>query len=313
MAEERLSRVFLFHPDKMLQRRMEKLFFASEVDFSVFDGAPTLEILKKSPEVVFIDKKMLGIFEKLPKTLVPSNCVVLNSGDPSDLFDTFLRDTRCNNVIGMKEGEFPRPWEVLHTVRRLSYSYKAYGLRNLLGWAGRIHEAWITCTEDLHGTVDWVPTFCEALGVPPKVRESFAELSHEILMNAVYDAVTDENGNHIYAKDRKADVQLEKHQYPLFSIGTDGNLLAVSVRDPFGGLRRKHVFGGLSRALVNQGMIDTEGGGAGLGMMYIYQHGIASFFTVKSEKMTEIIVAYDLSLNRREFSTLPKSVHFFIE
>ncbi|MBU1218912.1 hypothetical protein KKF34_06835 [Myxococcota bacterium] len=313
MAQENQPKVFLFHPDKLLQKKLEKIFFASEVEFQVFDNPPSLEILKKDPAVVFIDRKFLKAYLTIPKTICPGQCVLINSDEPGDMFEHMLKEPRLNHVIGRKEGEPIRSWEILYTTRRLAYEYKAYGLKNLLGWAGRIHDAWIMGTEDLHNIVQWVPSFCEAMGAPPKVREAFAELTHELLMNAVYDAVMDDEGNHPYAHDRKASVKLKESEYPLFSIGTDGEMLAVAVRDPFGGLRRKHVFGGLSRALQNQGQIDASGGGAGLGMMYIYQHGIGSIFTVKNEKMTEVIVYYDLSVNRRDFAVLPKSVHFYLE
>ncbi len=61
--------------------------------------------------------------------------------------------------------------------------------------------------------------------------------------------------------DRRAHVVLEAHERATVQMGTDGTRLVLQVRDPFGGLQRRHVFDGLARGLA--GEMDKSHGGAG--------------------------------------------------
>jgi hypothetical protein len=311
--DKNAPKVIICAKNTMVLKKLQKVLFAAQVEVITKDSPPLLEELKREPDLLIISEEFLGQFLKIPKNYASMQTIVLYSSDAEKIFSLISKDRRINHVIGIRVNSQPLPWELLATVRRIIYKYNLRGLTPFLGWSARIHEVYIPGTKDLHKIVDWIPSFCEALGAPPKVRESFAELGHELLMNAMYDAPVDSNGKHIYAQDRKQDIVLKEDQYPLFSIGTNGDLLGITVKDPFGGLKRKHVFSGIERALTQKGQMDTEGGGAGLGMLYIYNHGFSSFFTVKPGISTEVTVLYDLTLNRREFATQAKSVHYLYE
>jgi len=306
-------KVMLCLSNKLVLKKLEKVLFAAQVEVTASEAPPQLDEVKRNPDLLIIGQEFIPHFLKIPKNFSSIETVVLYTDAADKIFSLAAKDRRFNHLIGIREGQYPLTWQVLSTVRRLIYQYNLRGLSHILGWSARIHEVYVPSSKDMHRLTTWVPEFCEALGAPPKVREAFAELGHELLMNAIYDAPVDAGGNHLYAQDRKQEVNLEKDQFPLFSIGTNGDLLGISVRDPFGGLKRKHIFSGLDRALSQKGQIDTEGGGAGLGMFYIYNHGFASFFSVKEGEYSEVSVVYDLTMNRRDFSTLPKSVHYFLE
>jgi len=297
--------------DVMTLRRLEKVFFAAGLKCQTKESAPAIVDFAEGTRLLVVSENFL----QFALTVAPPDCavMVLAEEDSTAVLGVAAKDERVNHVFGRRATNPLRLWEVLHVVRRLIKHYELEGIKPFLHWGARMHETVVASSEDLHHVVEWVPTFCEKLGTPPKVQETFAELAHELLMNAVYDAPVDAEGKHLYALDRKQDVVLSEEQAALFSMGTDGETLAVSVRDPFGGLARRHVFGGMHRALAANGQLDTEGGGAGLGMLYIYQHGYGSFFTIKPGISTEVTVLYDLGLNRREFTTLPRSVHVFHE
>ena len=297
--------------DVMTLRRLEKVFFAAGLKCQTRESAPAAADFEGGARLLLVAENYL----QLALTVAPPDCaiLVLAEEDSTGVLGTAAKDARVNHMFGRRAANPLRPWEVLHVVRRLVKRYELEGIKPFLHWGARLHETLVASSEDLHHVVEWVPSFCEKLGTPPKVQETFAELAHELLMNAVYDAPVDAAGNALYAHDRKREVVLTEEQAALFSMGTDGETLAVSVRDPFGRLERRHVFGGMHRALAAGGQLDTGGGGAGLGMMYIYQHGYGSFFTIKPGISTEVTVLYDLGLNRREFTTLPRSVHVFHE
>jgi len=313
--DEKLNvpRVLVFEKNKMVLRKLEKILFAAQVEVVAKTTPPVLDEIKKSHDLIILCEEYINAFLKIPKNFSPVETIVLYENNIEKLIKIAASDRRINHLIAKQGGIYPRSWEVLYTVRRLMYQYKLRGLIPLLDWSARIHEVYVPGSKDMGKLVDWIPEFCEAMGAPPKVRESFAELGHEMLMNAIYDAPTNDNGEHIYAHKRKEAVVLEENKYPLFSIGTNGELLGITTRDIYGGLKRKHVFKGLERALTKQGELNVEGGGAGLGMYYMYNHGFASFFNVSEGNFTEVTVLYDMSMNRREFSSSPKSIHFFVE
>src|SRR5207244_145616 len=112
--------------------------------------------------------------------------------------------------------------------------------------------------------------FVERIGCPKRVAEMFGELTHELLMNAMYDAPVGRDGKPKYEHDRRAAIELLPEETPTLRVASDGMTLAVQVIDPFGRLARRHVFAGLLRGLKG-GEMDQGRGGAGLGMLKIYQ------------------------------------------
>jgi hypothetical protein len=155
-----------------------------------------------------------------------------------------------------------------------------------------------------------VGAFIGRLGVPKRVGEMYAELAHEMLMNAMFDAPVDAAGKPKYALDRKAAIELAPDETPALRLATDGARVVLQVADPFGGLRRQHVFHGLARGLQG-GAMDTSHGGAGLGMVVCHNSTVAMFFDVVQGKKTEVTGVFDLDLNLREFRTQGKSLHYF--
>ena len=152
--------------------------------------------------------------------------------------------------------------------------------------------------------------FAVSLQIPKRLVEMFGELGHELIMNALYDAPVDAQGNPKYAGDRKAEVSLTDAERPTVRVATDGSVLLIQVRDPFGRLQRHHVFDGLARGLAG-GEIDRTHGGAGLGMMVCHNNSGAMFFDVEAGIRTEVTALVDLDTNLRELRTQAKSLHFW--
>ena len=105
---------------------------------------------------------------------------------------------------------------------------------------------------------------------------------------------------------------------PTLRLGTDGATIALQAHDPFGGMKRHHVFEGITRGLrardadgAESAVLDTSRGGAGLGMIKIYAAGTVLLVEVSPGTSTVVTCFYDLDVNPREFRSLPASVHYF--
>ena len=60
-----------------------------------------------------------------------------------------------------------------------------------------------------------IQDFVAALAVPKRIGEMFAELGHELIMNAMYDAPVDSFGQPKFAHDRKAAIALAEVERPV--------------------------------------------------------------------------------------------------
>jgi hypothetical protein len=224
----------------------------------------------------------------------------------------------CNtldHVLGRKDFESaPRAWETVMVARRLageiSGHHAAPPLSSFLDWGFNAFELDVRTTADRDRAVVQIQDLVSSLGVPKRVAEMFAELGHELIMNAMYDAPADAHGRPKYAGDRKAEVVLAEAERPHVRLGTDGSRLVLQVRDPFGRLERHHVVDGLARGLAG-GEMDQSHGGAGLGMMVCHNASSAMVFDVARGKYTEVTAMFELDMNLREFRTQAKSLHYW--
>jgi hypothetical protein len=219
---------------------------------------------------------------------------------------------QLSNVMGRKDFEStPRNWEMVMVARRLLRPEEpGPPFSSFLDWGFTGFQDKIGTTEQRDAVVEKVQRFINNLGVPKRISEMFGELTHEMLMNGMFDAPADADGRAKYALDRKAQLSLPEPEQPLVRVATDGTRLAIQVRDPFGRLQRKHVFDGLARGLAG-GEMDTSHGGAGLGMVVCHNNTAALFFDVVPGKHTEVTGVFELDLNLREFRTQAKSLHYF--
>jgi hypothetical protein len=219
---------------------------------------------------------------------------------------------RISNICGRKDFETPpRPWEVLMVARRLLAADAApVQLADFLDWGYTGFEQRVAGTAHRDALVARASRFAARLGTPGRLGELLGEMAHELLMNAIFDAPVDAGGRPRYAADRKADLVLEDAEQPLFRLGSDGSRIVVQVTDRFGRLERKHVFGGLSRALAS-GEMDPSHGGAGLGMAICHNASVAMFFDVIAGKGTEVTAILDLEWSLRDLRTQAKSLHYF--
>lgn len=242
--------------------------------------------------------------------LHPRLRAALYSGEPLDrLLSKALEEPRLVGLLGRPSFEVPpREDDLLHVARRTiveeSAPFEAH-----LAWGAAGFAYSLTDARGRDHAVQETIAFAGKLGAPKRVGEMLGELSHELIMNALYDAPVDELGQPRFAHDRKAEIDLAPEDAAVYRCGSDGVRIAVEVVDRFGRLERKHVFGGLVRALKS-GQMDTAGGGAGLGMLVSYRSTTALFYDVAPGRRTRVTGLFDLDLNLREFRLLPKTIYF---
>jgi hypothetical protein len=288
---------------------------------AVDDPAELRRVLSRRPVLLGCDAVDLDLALEWAADRYPTmNLLVWTSGSTAGVLRAALGEPRLSSILGWPSFEsMPRPWEVALAVRRtLNLQTSPPRLSELLAWGATIMKWRPRTSEDRDRIVTEVAHWAERAGAPPRTAERLAELAHELLMNAMYDAPTDRAGRPRYSHDRKQDLVLEEDEVPTLRLGTDGELIALQAHDPFGELKRHHVFEGITRGLSARDgdqqpekVLDTSRGGAGLGMLKIYTAGAVLIVDVAPSASTLVTSIYDLDVNPREFRSLPASVHFF--
>jgi hypothetical protein len=302
--------VVILERNKLVGRKVARLFLATGATALAIDDPAALAPALEGAAVVCADSFDGDVVaEQVRKR--PGLRGVLWTAEPLRRSLRYVVETAgIDHVLGRRDFESaPRAWEITMLARRLRGA-AAPPLAGYLDWGYSARALEVRTTADRDAAGAQIHDFVAALGVPRRIADMFAELGHELIMNAMYGAPVDAAGRPRYAGDRKADIALDDHERPAIQIATDGTRLALQIRDPFGRLERRHVFDGLARGLAS-GELDTSRGGAGLGMTVCHNASTALFFDVAPGRHTEVTALFELDVNLRELRTAAKSLHFW--
>ncbi len=113
----------------------------------------------------------------------------------------------------------------------------------------------------------------------------------ELLMNAMFDAPRDKNGNPKYADTRRSQrVVLDDGEAPVVEYGVDDDFFGICVTDPFGGLTRETILDYMEKRIYSREKhVDHSGGGAGLGLYHLYKMCDHLIFYVVPDRKTEVV------------------------
>ncbi len=215
----------------------------------------------------------------------------------------------------------PRPWELALAVRR------ALRAGDHGDWICQIRQLFASAPvtrkfkpgssserELVNGTISELAARAGATG---RLISRISEVSHELLMNAMYDAPVNHYGEPRYAHDRRIELKLDAHEVPTVRFATDGIMIAIQVSDPFGRLTRANVLASIARGqeaarIDDPGrIIDASHGGAGLGLWRIYSSSAVTIVDVIAGHATSVTVVFDIDIGPRESRTMPSSLHLF--
>lgn len=139
---------------------------------------------------------------------------------------------------------------------------------------------------------------------------SVADVTYELLVNALLDAPVNEKGELRYAHRRNEVTSVAAEDAcELRATRIDSHVIVV-VRDRFGRLTADPVARTVE-GLGSKARVDSSGGGAGLGMRRILEQTDALAFRVVPNRLTEVFCALDAGGGRRRGH--PKSLFFLRE
>lgn len=244
--------------------------------------------------------------------------IVWSGAGAAPLLDFAGRNPALTSILAWPSFEsMPRAWELSLAARRIvDPQLPPPRLAELFGWGSTVVKYRPRSTVDRDAVVSEVEWISEKAGAPPRTAARLAEVAHELLMNAMYDAPADEDGHPRYSHDRKMDIELDDSEVPTFRLASDGVTLALQVVDNFGRLTRAHVVSGVTRGLgaahdPSANVLDTSQGGAGLGIFRIFSASAATVVEIKPGRYSIVTSFFDLNVNARDARTMPVSLHLF--
>jgi hypothetical protein len=249
---------------------------------------------------------------------LPDSKVLVWVPEPNGAVFEAAGDNPCVSclIAWSPAAEQPSLWELGFSLRRLGGSEEPLSSDTPLRWRG-FGETWYPqSTGDLFTTLDEVSSVIDRAEVNERVGRRVVGVAHEMLMNALYDAPADA-GTPRFAHDRTQRITLGISEAPRFELRTDGMTLMLQVTDPFGRLRREHVYSSLARgigshkATSSDEVLDTSGGGAGLGLHRIIFDSNTTVFDVLEDQSTSVTSIFDLEQTNRERRRQPISLLYF--
>lgn len=240
---------------------------------------------------------------------VPSDVAVIcwPDTDPATTMANLCALEGTRGVLQLDDAGLIKPWELLAIARRCQTPQFPSPSR-LLNWGHSWAETVLSGSDDRMRIIQMLQDFC-AIWLNRRMGLTTTEVADELIMNAIYDAPVDASGVQRYADDRKAPVELQTDERPIFGFGSDGTRIVMSISDPFGRLNPGHVFCGIHRGITS-GQMDTRGGGAGLGMFVIHRGAEAVFFDVARGSRTLVTAVINLQTNAKSRGS-SGSVHYF--
>lgn len=135
-----------------------------------------------------------------------------------------------------------------------------------------------------------------------------ADVLHELAVNALLDAPVDAQGQPKYAHRRTEVHEVDPEDGCELALAVDGARIYLEAVDRFGRLTT----GPFAKALASYGgrvQVNSEGGGAGLGLRRMIEHSDAIAVRVVRGRESRVLCAVDLGDARRR-AALPKSLLF---
>ena len=303
---------------KVAQRVARVLRAASDLaEVAVESDPATLRtLLDGQPRLLACDASDLDLALEWASSRYPDLAILTWTSGPMD--PLLEAAERCPNLVGLvgwpSFASMPRPWELLVAARRvLRPELGAPRLGEIFPWGAAVTKFRPRTSAARDAVVSEIDELAARAGAPARVAQRVAEVAHELLMNAMYDAPRASDGTARYAHDRKQDLSLDEAETPTFRFATDGSYLALQSVDPFGALRRESVLAGIIRgraAASGDGQVlDTSFGGAGLGLARIYAQSSVVFVDVAPGAYTSVTTFVDLDVNPREARGIPVSLH----
>lgn len=270
-------------------------------------------LAERTYDIICVNTEMIDLARLARKKNPSIDMVFLTSDDIKVYLPTLREYPYLSNIVS--RGNNDRTFTVRSittTISKLA-NRDIFGLEKYMNWGVDVHEELVVGSEDRYRLIEKMETDLAAIGLRRSLLTKCATVAEELLLNAIYDAPHDADGNPKYAHDRTAKVLLAPSEQALFRYACDGMLVAISVEDPFGRIERDTILDYLEACYLGKPMpsdaIEAKGG-AGQGIFMVMEIADLAVFNVRPAVRSEVISLFAVDLQTRKRITT-SSFHYF--
>jgi hypothetical protein len=214
--------------------------------------------------------------------------IVTAKASLSDL-TAYLKDDRINHVVVGEELDRG----VFVTAQKL-LTGDIFGVEKYLPEGTPVNYVRLRDFEGRGKAIDTVLQYAEQSNMRRQVRSAIGQVCEELLMNALYDAPVDADGNQIFAEVDPHDRTKSRSPRPVsIRYAATESMFAVAVRDRFGRLAKNTILSYIEKCIHSPNQIDRKTYGAGLGL-YLVANAAASYVVnVAYGIATEVVCTFD--------------------
>lgn len=311
------KKVLLAEPDMKSQMLAKMALGGTGVSLDIVSNlAEGMAVLsQKTYDIIFVSSETLDLGE-LAYVANPACHTIFMTSERPDQYLTKLRENKVMPHIVSRDSE-DRAFtikNILTSVTKLA-SGDIFGLDKYLAWGSNLRRTAILGSDQRSQLIADMDTLFSGLGIRRTVRDRAAAVLEELLMNAIYDAPVDRQGQSLHNhKSRLEEIHLlPEHQGQLL-FGTDGMILAVSVSDPFGSLKGETILHYLERCYGGAETGHSQGAnkaGGGRGLYQIIENSDLVVFNIKPGVRTEVIAIFNV--DPKEVRQKYPSFHLFMQ
>ena len=284
-------RVLAISPDPERLRRLVATLerAGAEVD-SVADPAKVEgEVIPHRYIFLSWDGDLDTLHRLLPRVRQKAHIVMIVPKAPLAQLTQMLADSRCNHVLCGDEGDK----SVFVTATKL-LTGDIFGIEKYLPEGTAVNYFRLRDFQGRSTAIDTILKFAEERGIRRQIRSAIGQVCEELLMNALYDAPVDEQGNQIFAEvdPHLRTGSMSPRPVSIRYAATDSQF-AVAVRDRFGRLAKNTILAYINKCLHSAQQIDRKTYGAGLGLYLVANAAAGYVVNVAYGMATEVVCTFD--------------------
>ncbi|MGK5093123.1 response regulator [Deltaproteobacteria bacterium TL4] len=312
----RSKRVLLAESDKKQQMLAKMALGGTGVNLDITADFEEGERLLRSNQydILCFNSDLIGLTSIAHDVSPKTQMVFMTSEDAPSYIPILKQRPFLSNIVSRNDDDRTFTLKNIFTTVSKLISDDLFGLEKYLSWGVDVQTHPVVSSETRSELVNAMEEHLSQLGVRRNILQKCVMVSEELLMNAIYDAPVDAQGNSLYNHlSRTVAVELKPEETGCFHYACDGLLVAVAVEDPFGALDREtildylqHCYEGKSESLND----DRNKGGAGRGLFQIIEASDLVIINVKAGVKTEVITLFNIDPNKPKTSQTT-SFHYF--
>ena len=274
-------------------------------------------------DVLVLNKSISSVLKKY-KEANSSGQAILVTECPFQEYATDIEDQGIQNIdqVIAYNNNIETTVDLIRVTIQKLLENEVFGIEKYLKPKTLVQEIQVAFSGQREAINSKIQEFAESFRIGTYKSKLIYGISEELLMNAIYDAPASVDEKH--PEKPKPPFPINPNESRIqnnspvnktyIRFGCDGNLFAIGITDPYGGLT-KNIFMRYVQKIVKRHepdeLIDTKESGAGLGIFRILYSSHGVICNVSPNQQTEVIVLIQINEPIKNFEKMNRTIQYF--